>query len=359
MIKGPSINTATRRRLAIAACVLFALAAAGFARVSSEGTVRVTAQFSAAVGVYSGSEVRLMGVPIGEVTKVDAGNDYVTVGIEYDGEHVLPEDVQAVIVSPSIIADRFVQMVDPKDGSERALTSGDVIPLERTRVPIELDEIFGQADQLLAALGPGGANKDGALSRALEVGAENLQGNGDELNRALDGLGDLSATLGDSSSELFATVRHVQALTSELVENDGDVRRFNRQMAQVGTFLAEDRQEISHLFMNLSDTFKLVQRFVRQNRESLTSNVDNLARVARAIDSQRASLETLLRVTPVGFNNLNRAFDEELQAVRSRANLDQLLKDPGGLLCDELVQAGILPSTDGCAALADLLEGRL
>ena len=70
----------------------------------------VTAHFSRAVSIYKGSEVRVMGVHIGTVTAVVPEGDRVRVEMDYDAEYKLPADAKAAIVTPTLTADRFVQL---------------------------------------------------------------------------------------------------------------------------------------------------------------------------------------------------------------------------------------------------------
>ena len=62
------------------------------------------------------------------------------------------------------------------------MRNGARIGLDRTAVPVELDRISSSLDDLLVALGPQGANKDGALADALATGAANLDGQGKALH---------------------------------------------------------------------------------------------------------------------------------------------------------------------------------
>src|SRR6476619_6141358 len=84
------------------------------------GTRRVTAYFDRTVSLYKGSEVRVMGVNIGTVTAVVPEGDRVRVAMEYDDEYKLPKDAKAAIVTPTLTADRFVQIAP-------AYTSGPVM----------------------------------------------------------------------------------------------------------------------------------------------------------------------------------------------------------------------------------------
>lgn len=343
------------RRVVIGIALILLVGA--FAVMRSDDKVRVTAYFPTTLGVYEGSEVRLMGVPIGTVTEVDPEGPQVRVVLEYDGDYELPADATAVIISPSVVADRFVQLTPAYSGKGPTLAKGVVIPIERTRVPVELDTIYSTTNDLLTGLGPQGANNKGALNRLLAVGADNLQGQGAQLRAMLANLSGASSTLGETSPELFAGIGHLERFTGQLAADDEQVRLFNRQMADVSEFLAGERDELSRALGNLAQTFGVVETFVKQNRDLVTSNVDQLTRLSRALVAERDALVGVMKVLPVAASNMARSFDNQKQSIRARANEAQLLNDLGGLLCDALQRQGVPPPTALCQALQSLIQG--
>ena len=81
-------------------------------------TKTVQARFERAVGLYTGSDVRLHGIKIGSITKVRPDGDGVLVTMKYDRKIKLPaypddaKVVRAAIIPPSLVSDRYVQLAD-------------------------------------------------------------------------------------------------------------------------------------------------------------------------------------------------------------------------------------------------------
>jgi virulence factor Mce-like protein len=140
-----------------------------------------SARFERTVGLYEKSDVRVLGVRIGEVTDIEPDGDGVRVEFQYDAKYDIPADAQALVVAPSIVSDRYVQLTPAYTGGQ-VLADGAVIDVENTDVPLELDEVYASLNELNVALGPNGANADGALQDLLSVSADNLDGNGELLN---------------------------------------------------------------------------------------------------------------------------------------------------------------------------------
>ena len=122
------------------ACVLALLVTAGLYLVfrSSTGT-KLSAYFGKTVGLYAGSSVRVLGVPVGQVTDVTPEGDAVRVDMRVD-DVPLPAGVGAVVVAPSLVSDRYVQLTPAYD-SGPVLASGTILPRDRTATPVELDDL--------------------------------------------------------------------------------------------------------------------------------------------------------------------------------------------------------------------------
>ncbi|MGW2748772.1 MCE family protein [Streptomyces sp. NPDC001450] len=300
--------------------------------------VRVTAYFPRTVGIYPGSDVRVLGVRIGEVRRITPEGGRVRVELEYDQGRKVPADAQAAIVNSSVVSDRYVQLL-PVYRKGPVLRDGDVIPESRTAVPVELDRIFDSLHTTAEALGPNGANNKGALSRLLGVSADNLRGQGENLNQTVEDLSQAVTTLSDGRGDLFGTVRNLQVFTAALAADDKSVRSFNTSLAEVAAQLAGERGDLAAALRNLGAALGDVSDFVKHNKKALTSDVRGLSKVTKVLVSQRAALEELLDVAPTGLSNLQNAYNPAAGTLDTRNNA-QTPQDPASLLCSLLKTTG-------------------
>ena len=323
---------------------------------------KVTAHFAAAVGVYPGGDVRVLGVKVGTIDEVTPEGGTVKVVFTVDRDVRVPENAQAVVVSPSVVSDRYVQLAPAYTGGP---TLGDnaVIPRERTATPVELDELYSSLDKLTTALGPNGANADGALADLLNSAARNLEGNGQALNDTLKNLGQATRTLSGSKEDLFATVDNLQKFTAMLAANDSQVRDFNSQLADVSKMLADERGDLGAALSELATALGLVQGFVKDNREVLKSNVDKLASITQVLVNQRAALAETLDVAPLALGNLQNSYNAASGTLDVRADINELNQPPIVLVCKLVQQAtpnNVPPIlADTCRQLEPLLTGAL
>jgi phospholipid/cholesterol/gamma-HCH transport system substrate-binding protein len=301
-------------------------------------TVQVTAYFPRTVGVYPGSDVRVLGVRIGEVKKVEPQGRRVRVELAYDAEQKVPAGAKAAIVNSSVVSDRYLQLLPAYRGGPK-MPDGAVIPQSRTAAPVELDRIYDSLHTTSESLGPRGANKDGSLSRMLGVSADNLDGQGKKLHTTVKDLSKAVTTLSDGRRDLFGTVRKLQVFTAALAADDDNVRTFNDDLAKVAKQLAGERKDLAAAAKHLSVALTDVSGFVHDNKNSLTSDVKGLSKTTRVLVKQRAALEELLDVAPTGLGNLHNAYNPASGTLDTRNNAD-LPQDPASLLCSVLRTSG-------------------
>ncbi len=320
--------------------VLAVLIAAGVWVVAgNSGGRHVTAYFSNASALFPDNQVTVLGVPVGSIDSVTPEGTQVRVEMTItDKDLRLPADVNAVVISPSLVTGRFVQFSPPYRGGPQ-LADGATIPIARTAVPLGVDDLARTATKLSQALGPNGANKTGALNDLLNVGAQNLDGNGQALNTTITKLGDLSGTLAGSSDDLFGTVTQLERFTSVLAQNDGQVRDFNGKLADVSGFLAGQRTELGSALSQLSTALADVSRFVKDNRSALKSNVAGLTGVTATLVDQQKALTEVLDVAPTAVNNLVNTYNGSSGTLDTRADVNELTNPPLITVCQLLTRA--------------------
>lgn len=352
---------ALRIRTRTVVLLILVAMAAGFVLVDrSEATPdkTLTAHFDRAVSIYVGSDVRVLGVSVGKVTEVRPEGRTVRVEMAYDGDVRLPDDARAVIVTPTLVADRFVQLTPVWREGDAVMADGHDLPIAETAVPVELDRIYESLRDLTATLGPNGVNKDGTLDHLLEAGAGALEGQGQAGNEMLRNLADAATAFGNSSGDLFATVSELARFTSTLAANDKLVRAFMADLADVSAQLADERGELRATLAAVADTVGSVRSFVKDNRSALVTDVRKLSRIMRTIASERDSLDTALEVAPVAMGNLVLAFNTESGSIGSRIGVSGNVADADGFLC-LVVRQSDLPQASkdlACDLFKALLE---
>ena len=341
------------RRLAVPLVVIALVTAAAVTMFTGGDSKRLVAHFPRTISIYEGSEVRVLGVPIGRVETVEPSGTDVVVTMTYDSEVELPADAKAAIVAPSIVGDRFVQVTPAYTGGE-VMADNVELPVEQTAVPIELDQIYESLDTLNVALGPNGANRNGALSDLLAVTADNFDGQGANLRSTLGNFARLTSTLDNNKEELFGSAEQLGKFIETLAENDQTVRSFNQSLADVSDLLEGEKEELSASLRNLSVALTEVSSFVKGNREVLGRNISGLNRVSKVLVKQRDALDEILRVGPLALNNLALTYNPQAGTLDTRANIGELVNqleaDPATYLC------GLTSQVKGAERVCDTIQ---
>ncbi len=293
-----------------------------FSQDSTKRTIRV--DFTSTNSLYEGSDVRILGVAVGTVDKLKAEGDHVEATMTYESDVRLPSDVKAVIISPAIVGDRFVQLAPAYSGGA-VLPDNAKLGVDRTAVPVELDEIYQSLDDLSVALGPEGANKDGSLSNLVEDSAAQLDGQGQQLNTTLKNFGKLSQTLSNNKDDLFGSVREVQEFVDLLQRNDSSVRAFFNSTARVSEVLEGERDDLAKTLKALSLALIDVRKLVKENRGELRSNIDNLQRIARVLGNHPDDIERILVDGPTALSNVTLTYNGDSGTLDNRADVTELI----------------------------------
>lgn len=320
--------------------VVILLAGTYLVFATAPGTRTLTAHFSRAVSIYKGSEVRVMGVRIGQVTDVVPDGKDVKVVMQYDDQYKIPANAKAAIVTPTLVADRYVQIAPAYNGGP-VMADGADIPLADTGTPVEIDQIYASLQKLTRALGPNGANRHGALDAVLSAGAKALRGRGKLANQTLLDLSRAAQTFGDNSGPLFDSVDQMAKLTATLSANDRFVSQFIGDLASVSRELSGQRGDLRKALAALARAVHSVRTFVHGNKRLLESDVGNLTRIVGALAKEKNSLNTVTAVSALALGNLANAFDTKTGSIGARVQFGPTAENLDGVLCDIVVNAGV------------------
>src|SRR5487761_287967 len=319
------IPVSTRGRIGalVAVAAVIALISAGLVLLTGGSSTQVTAYFTQTIGVYPGSTVRILGVPVGTIDSVQPEGKQVKVTMTVNSGVPIPAKADAVVVAASVVADRYIQLL-PAYTSGPRLASGAVIPASRTATPVEVDQLYSSLAKLATDLGPNGVNKNGALSNVVNTGAANLAGNGKNFNNMITQLGQATRTLSGSRDNFFATINNLQSFTTMLKNEDSQVRLAQQQLSQVFGFLSGDRQALAGALHELAIALGQVKGFIAGNRSLIKSNVSKLAAITKILVTERASLAEAISTAPLAVDNVLGAYDPVHKTLDGRGNLREL-----------------------------------
>lgn len=298
----------TKKTLGLVAGVLvLALVASGYLLYTSMTQRTVVAMFSSTTGLYEGDAVRVLGVDVGKVTAIDPQGESASVTMKLDGDIAVPADAKAVIIAQSLVSARFVQLTPVYAGGPQ-LADGATIPMDRTAVPVEWDEIKAELTKLSTALGPDGVDGQGPAGRFIDTAADNLDGNGASLRATLTELSDTMAVLSNGRTDLFGVIRNLQAFVGALSNSNEQIVQFGGRLSSVSQMLAQSSDDFGTAMTDLNIAVGEVQRFIADNQAGLVEGVARLADATAVLTTKRPEIERVLHAGPNALANFNNIY---------------------------------------------------
>lgn len=291
----------------------------------------IVAQFVSAIGIYEGDEVRVAGVKVGDVVSIRPEGSHVEMTFTLQRDVPVPADARAVIVAQNLVSARYVQLTAPSS-TAGVIADGVVIPMERTAVPVEWDQVKEQLDRLATDLGPRPGQDSTSLARFIDSSAAALEGNGPQLRETMRQLASLARVLGNNSGNIVDTIKNLQAFVAMLRASGAQVVQFQDRLATLTNVLDSSRTNLDAALTNLADAVVTVQEFVAQTRDKASEQVQRLSAVTQTLADRRMDLEQLLHVAPNAIANTYNMFDPQMGTPTGVFTLSNLA-NPVQFLC--------------------------
>jgi phospholipid/cholesterol/gamma-HCH transport system substrate-binding protein len=269
----------------------------------------VVAYFPAANALYPGDKVQIMGLRVGSIDRIEPAGDKMKVTFHYQNKYKVPATASAVILNPTLVASRSIQLEPPYKGGP-VLAPNAVIPIERTQVPVEWDELRNSITNIVSKLGPTAEQPKGPFGEVIESFADGLAGKGQQINTTLSSLSQALTALNEGRGDFFAVVRSLALFVNALHQDDQQFLALNQNLADFTGRLTHSDTDLSNAIQQFDSLISTVRPFLSKNGEVLTTDINNLADVTNTIlqPEPRTGLETALHVLPTAAANLNQIY---------------------------------------------------
>jgi phospholipid/cholesterol/gamma-HCH transport system substrate-binding protein len=355
--------TSTRIRIGLAAILVFLTAAAGVVALhwtSAMDKIHVVAYFENSNGIFVGDEVRILGVPVGKIDRIEPRPDHAEISFWYDEKYEVPASAKAVILSPSLVTARAIQLTPAYTGGP-VMVNEAVINRDRTAVPVEFDDFRAQLRRLTNTLQPNKPGGVSTLGSLINTAADNLRGRGASIRDTVVKLSQTLSALGDHSDDIFGTVKDLATLVSALQDSTNLMAQLNRNLDTVTGLLADDPAKVANALKDLNAVIGEVQSFVADNKESLGTSSDKLASITRALTDSLDDIKQTLHIAPTVFANLSNVWYPAQGAITGELVLNNFA-NPISFLCGAIQAAsrlGAAQSAKLCVQyLAPIIKNR-
>jgi phospholipid/cholesterol/gamma-HCH transport system substrate-binding protein len=336
------VRRLSRKAVVISVVAALAVLVAGYGGwllIRKMTTNTVVAYFAQTYSLYPGDDVQIMGVPVGAIDEVEPAGDKMKVTFHYKSKYKVPADASAVILNPTLVASRNIQLEPPYNGGA-ALADNAVIPIERTQVPVEWDDLRDNISKTVSELGPTPEQPRGPFGDTIESLSDGLAGKGKAINKSLNSLSTALLAINDSRGETFAVLRGLAAFLNQLQISEQQLESLNGNLAQITSSLTPTDHDVADAIDSLNGLLPVLNKFLEENGQVATKDVNTLAEATTPLVQPDTAnyLETFLHVFPTFAANANNAYHPShggltiIPAVTNFAN-------PIELICSS-IQAG-------------------
>lgn len=330
----------TRNLIASVVVVLGLVAAfVGWQLYQKVSNNTVVAYLPTAIALYSGDKAQIMGVRVGSIDSIEPAGDKMKVTFHYANKYKVPANASAVIVNPTLVASRSIQLEPPYRGGP-VMTDHAVIPIERTQVPTEWDELRASVANIIDKLGPTPEQPKGPFGDVIESFADGLAGKGKQFNTTLDSLSRALTALNQGRGDFFAVVRSLARFVNALHKDDKQFVALNTNLAQFTDKLTSSDRALADALQQFDGLLATLRPFLTQNREVLAQDIGNLSTLTTTLVQPEPlnGLETALHVLPTLETNLSQIYHPSHGAVMSIPAIPNFA-NPMQFMCS-MIQAG-------------------
>jgi phospholipid/cholesterol/gamma-HCH transport system substrate-binding protein len=322
--------------------------------------MHVVGYFPNSNGVFAGDEVRILGVRVGKIDSIEPQPQRVKINFWYSSKYKVPADAKAAILSPSLVTSRAIQLTPAYTGGP-VMADNAVIPLARTAVPVEWDDVRSQLQKLTDALQPTEPGGVSTLGAFVNTAADNLRGQGAQIRDTVTKLSQALSALGDHSGDIFGTVNNLSTLVSALHYSADLLKQLNQNFAAVTALLANNPDEVGRAIRDVNDVVGDVQSFVADNGGAIGATSDNLASITTNLVENLDQIKQMLHVTPTAFANFISIYEPAHGALTGSLATTNF-GDPISFLCGGIQAAaklGAAQSAKLCVQyLAPIMKNR-
>ena len=271
-----------------------------FAQYRGAPDNRYSAVFEDASSLKSGDSVRVAGVRIGTVNSVRQQPDNsVIVGFGADRNIVLTSGTKAAVRYLNLVGDRYLELLDAP-GSSQIFPPGSQIPADRTMPALDLDLLLGGLKPFVRGLNPQAVN---ALTNSL---IQVLQGQDGNLESLFSKTSAFSTALADNKQTVQQLIDNLNTVLATIAKDGDKFSGTVDKLQQFITGLASDRDPIGTAITALDSGTASLTDLLTEARAPLAGTVDQLARLAPILDSDKERVDIALQKAPKNYKKLVR-----------------------------------------------------
>ncbi|GAA2206963.1 hypothetical protein GCM10009850_024210 [Nonomuraea monospora] len=284
------------------------------------GPYLLVAIFSQTPSLYEEARVKVMGLDAGYVDRIQISGDKVRVEMRIDRQVPLPSDVMAVIAPQNTLGERNVVLHPPWKPGDQRVQPGATIPLERTDLPVEIDEALDAFTKLTDAL------DDEKLGEVAGDLADGVRGRGETINDAIADTSELTGVLAKQDQQLISLAKSLNELATSLNRRESQVTGAIDAFSEASAILADERQRLRGFITSMAAFVRRGDVIIEQYAKELPQATTTLAELVLTVRANSASTARAVKGAADFADVLIDSWDHKQHVLKIRVVLNAMTR---------------------------------
>jgi phospholipid/cholesterol/gamma-HCH transport system substrate-binding protein len=246
-----------------------------------------TAAFTESGGLKVDDPVRIAGVRVGKVEKIELEGDHVKVTFRVKTDSEFGDETGASIRVGTLLGSMYLALEPAGSGQ---LDAGKEIPVDRTQSPYDVVQAFSGLAETAQQI------DTDQLARSLTTLADLTRNTPEEFKAALSGVSRLSANIADKNSRINSLLTNLQRVSAVLNDRDQDIVDLMKQSDTLFQALVARREAVHNLLVSTSTLSSELSALVRQSRADLHPALTQLDDVVGILNKNEDNIDNSLRL---------------------------------------------------------------
>lgn len=255
------------------------------------GRYDVTAKLASTGGLYPHANVAYRGTNVGKVEEVRLTPNGVDAKLSIDSDYKIPTDLEAWVKSVSAVGEQYVDLIPNTDDGPN-LADGDVIPVERTKLPQDVGPMLDQADRLLAGVA------DTRLQTVIDEAFNAFNGSGPDLQKLLDSARLFIQEANANVDQTKTLIDQIGPLLDTQNQSSDDIRAWTQNLARFTDQLRASDPQLRSILDRGPGVAQQANQLFQDLRPTLPLLLANLVSVGQVGVTYHAGIEQLLVLYP-------------------------------------------------------------
>lgn len=262
------------------------------------GRYTVTVELPRAGGIYAAGNVTYRGTEVGRIKSVDIVNGQVHAVLSLNSDIPIPSDLDAEVHSQSAIGEQYIALL-PRNGTSRPLQNGDVIPVDRTTVPPDINGLLDATNRGLQAI------PQDDLRTVIDESYKAFGGMGPDIARLVKGTTALAMDARLNLESITSAIDNTAPVLDSQTQTAGSIKAWASHLATITGSLQAHDEGVSGFLTAGPPAAEEARALIDRLQPTLPVLLANLVSVGNVGVAYQPAIEQILVLMPQGIASMS------------------------------------------------------